>query len=296
MKEIVLITGANGNLAKTVGKLLSETYEIRSLTTNKKNADGKSIFYWNINKKHLDIDALKECKHIIHLCGYSILKRWTVKNKQLMHESRIGGANLLFNKCQELKIFPKTFISASASGIYGIESNGIKKEGDKVGSDWVARMVYQWEIAAQKFKQLESRVIKMRISLLLSKESGFLKYTLLSMRYGIGIILGYKEHPINWIHINDAARFVKESIENNAYQGSYNLANEETISKYKFMKVIKMKASPYSLIITIPTYLTHILFGKRSLILNNKIILSVKKLKKIGFFCKYNKLEDVLEN
>ena len=296
MKEIVLITGANGSLAKTVDKLLSDKYEIRKLTTNKKHADGKSIFYWDINNKYLDINALRECKHIIHLCGYPILKRWTRKNKKLIYESRVCGANLLLKKCQELNTRPATFISASASGIYGIESNGKKTEKDNIGADWVAKMVYEWEISAQRFKALGSRVVNMRISLLINKESGFLQYTLLAMRLGIGVIIGSKKDPISWIHINDAARFIKESIENNNYQGAYNLANEERISKYQFMKEIRRKTFPYSLIIKIPAYLTRILFGKRSLILNSKIFLSVKKLKKTGFIFKYNSLEDVLKD
>ena len=294
MKDIVLITGANGNLAKAVEKLLSNKYEIRKLTTNKQHANGKSIFYWDINSKYLDKNALIGSKHIIHLCGYSILKRWTKKNKKLMYESRVFGANLLFNKSKELNILPETFISASASGIYQTESNIEALEEDEIGNNWVARMVYEWENAAKRFRELESRVVNMRISLLISKESGFLKYTLLSMKYGIGVIIGSKKDIISWIHINDAARFVKESLENNIYQGAYNLANEERITKFDFMKMIKKTISPYSLIIKMPAFFTRILFGKRRLILDNKIFLSVKKLKRTGFTFEYNSLENVL--
>ena len=295
MKDIVLITGANGNLAKAVEKLLSDKYEIRKLTTNKQHANGKSIFYWDINSKYLDKNALIGSKHIIHLCGYPILKRWTKKNKKLMYESRVSAANLLFNKSKELNIRPETFISASASGIYQTESNREALEEDEIGNNWVARMVYEWENAAKRFRELESRVVSMRISLLISKKSGFLKYTLLSMKYGIGVIIGSKKDIISWIHINDAARFVKESIENNIYKGAYNLASEERITKYDFMKMIKRIISPYSLIIKSPGYFTRILFGKRRLILDNKIFLSVKKLKKTGFNCEYNTLQDVLK-
>ena len=213
-----------------------------------------------------------------------------------MAESRVNGATLLFNKCQELNIHPTTFISASASGIYGLETSGGKTEEDKIGSDWVAKMVNDWEMAADKFKQLGSRVIKMRISLLLSKTSGFLKYTLFSMRYGVGIILGTKELPINWIHINDAASFVDQAIKYDKYQGSYNLANEKTISNSMIIKTIRKKIFPYSIIITAPIYLIKLLLGKRTLILNSNIILSVEKLKKTGFLWQYNTLEDVLEN
>ena len=210
-----------------------------------------------------------------------------------MYSSRVGGASLLFNKCQELKIFPVTFISASASGIYGLESDGKKNEKDKVGSDWLAKMASDWEASAQKFKEINSRVVNMRISLLLSEKYGFLKYTLLSMKFGLGVIFGEKNDPINWIHVNDAANFIQESIKNDTHKGSYNLASDKEISKYEFMKFVKKKRYPYALIIRIPTYVVKLFFGKRSLILDNKVCLCVEKLKKIKFRFEFNQLEDL---
>ena len=58
MKEKVLITGANGSLAKSVkDNLLSKGYEVVTLTSTKTSADNKSIFYiaseecWKHTKK-----------------------------------------------------------------------------------------------------------------------------------------------------------------------------------------------------------------------------------------------------
>ena len=295
MKEIVLITGSNGSLAKAAKKMLSKFYQIRSLTTQKKDVDRKSIFYWDVNKNHIDIDALKECNHIVHLSGYSILKPWTKKNKKLMYRSRVGGAILLFNKCEELNIRPSTFISASASGIYGLKAHGYKNEEDEVGTDWVAKMVYDWEESALKFQQLGTRVIQMRISLLLSTVSGLLKYHLLSMKYGVGVIFGNKENPISWIHVNDVSRFILDSIKNKDYQGAYNLTNGNIISQNELIKTIKREKYPYALIVHIPISVIKIFIGEKSLILNSKITLSVRKLRQIGFFCKHNTIQDILK-
>ena len=296
MKEIVLITGSNGGLATDVKKLLSKSYQIRSLTTKKQDVNGRTIFYWDINKKYIDIDALKGCNHIIHLSGYSILKPWTKKNRKLMYESRIGGAILLFNRCEELNIRPSTFISASASGIYGLREHGFKNEKDAVGIDWVANMVYDWEDSANKFQQLGSRVVQMRLSLILSKTYGLLRYNLLTMKYGIGVILGDNKNPINWIYISDVSNFILEAIKNDNYQGAYNLANGKIISQNSLVKTIKRKICPYALIIKIPIFIIKLFIGEKSLILNNKISLSVEKLNKTGFICKYNTIEDILDN
>ena len=193
MKERIIITGYSGSLAKIVRNLLKDDYEIVGLTGNKKKVNNKDIYYWNTSTDEIDERALQNCAHIIHLSGHPILKRWTKKNKKLMYESRISASNILFNKCKELNISPKTFISASAIGIYGFKARGVKSENDKIGSDWIAKMVSDWEKSAQQFKQIGSRVIQMRISLLMNKETAFLKYTLLSMKLGLGIIIGSKE-------------------------------------------------------------------------------------------------------
>ena len=165
MKDRIIITGYSGSLARRTKELLKDDYEIIGLTSNKKNVNNKDIYYWDTAINELDEKALENCKHIIHLSGYPILKLWTKKNKKLMQQSRISAANLLFNKCKKLNISPVTFISASAIGIYDLNAEGEKTENDKIGTDWIAKMAADWEESAQQFKQIGSRIIKMRISL-----------------------------------------------------------------------------------------------------------------------------------
>ena len=295
MKERIIITGYSGSLAKITRELLKDDYEIIGLTSNKEKVNNKDIYYWNTSTNKIDVKALENCKHIIHLAGYPILKRWTKKNKILMYESRIGAANLLFNKCKELNISPKTFISASAIGIYGLNARGIKSENDEIGNDWIARMASDWEESAEQFKQIGSRVIQMRISLLMNKETAFLKYNLLSMKLGIGVVIGSKEKKISWIHVDDAANFIKQAITNKNYKGAYNLATTEPISQGMFIKKIKEKLFPYALIIRMPFLLVSLFLGKRSQIINTDISIDVEKLKKEGFIWKFYNFNEVLE-
>ena len=244
MKERIIITGYSGSLAKTTRELLKDDYEIIGLTSNKEKVNNKNIYFWNTSSGEIDEKALENCKHIIHLAGYPILKRWTKKNKRIMHESRVCASNLLFNKCKELNISPTTFTSASAIGIYGLNARGIKSEKDKIGTDWIARMASDWEESAQQFKQIGSRVVQMRISLLMNKETAFLKYNLLSMKLGIGVVIGSKEKKISWIHVDDAANFIKEAITNETYKSAYNLATTKPISQEMFIKKIMSLARP----------------------------------------------------
>jgi len=295
MKERIIITGFSGSLARRTTELLKDEYEVIGLTSNKKRVNNKDIFYWNTSKDEIDEKALENCKHIIHLSGYSILKRWTKKNKKLMHESRVNASNLLFNKCKKLSISPSTFISASAIGIYGLNATGIKSEKDDVGDDWIARMALDWEKSAQQFKQIGSRAVQMRISLLMNKETAFLKYNLLSMKLGIGLVIGSKEKIISWIHVDDAANFIKEAINNTNYKDAYNLATTKPIPQGIFIKKIKEKLFPYALIFRIPFYPIKLLLGRRSQIINMDTSINVDKLKKEGFIWKFHNFNKVLE-
>tara|TARA_S200000501_G_C20773090_1_gene721462 strand:- start:35 stop:937 length:903 start_codon:yes stop_codon:yes gene_type:complete len=296
MKDVILITGDSGQLAGKINLLLSDSYEIRTLTTNKKKTNNKTIFYWDIKNKFVDLDALKNCKHIIHLAGYSIIKPWTKKNTELMYLSRVEGARLLFNKCNKLNIKPKTFITASAMGIYGLESAGEKNEKSKTGNDWVAQMAIDWEAAADQFKNLTSRIVKMRISLLISKNFSLVKYSILSTKFGITPIIGSKHNTINWIHIDDAAIFIKESITHKKYQGTFNISTQNPVSQHNFIKIIQKKVCPFALSIQIPEFLLKFILGKRYSIINVKLKLSANKLVNTGFKYKYNKMEEALEN
>ena len=295
MKERIIITGYSGSLARKTTELLKDNYEIIGLSSNKKSVNNKNIYYWNTSTDEIDERALENCKHIIHLSGYSILKRWTKRNIRLMHESRIGAANLLFNKCKELNISPTTFISASAIGIYGLNARGVKSENDKVGTDWIARMASDWEESAQQFKQIGSRIVKMRISLLMNQETAFLKYNLLSMKLGIGVVIGSKKKKISWIHVDDAANFIKEAITNENYKGAYNLATTKPISQEMFIKKIKERLFPYALIIRVPFFIIRLFLGKRSQIINTDVSINVDKLKKEGFIWKFYNFNEVLE-
>ena len=295
MKERIIITGYSGSLARKTTELLKDNYEIIGLTSNKKSVNNKNIYYWDTSTDEIDERALENCKHIIHLSGYPILKRWTKRNKRLMHESRIGAANLLFNKCKELNISPTTFISASAIGIYGLNARGVKSENDKIGTDWIARMASDWEESAQEFKKIGSRVVQMRISLLMNQETAFLKYNLLSMKLGIGVVIGSKKKKISWIYVDDAANFIKEAITNENYKGAYNLATTKPISQEMFIKKIKERLFPYALIIRIPSFILRLFLGKRSQIINTDLSINVDKLKKEGFIWKFYNFNEVLE-
>lgn len=296
MKETVLISGKNGLLANRFWELQKSKYNIKFLSTDKKKCDNISVFYWNIKNEFIDRNALKDCDHIVHLAGYPIINRWTKENKNKMYESRINSTKLIYKYCKKLMIEPKTFISASAIGIYGLESEGEKYEKDVTNTDWISKMAIDWEKSADIFKKINAKVVKMRISLIISKESLFLKSYLLSMRFGIATLLGSKSRHISWIHIDDAVNFIDEAINNKKYNGAYNLATSKSLTQGKLVQIIKEEKYPFCLTFQIPTQILSFILGKRSKIFMPNIVAKTDKLKKIDFKYKYDSFREVIRS
>ena len=296
MKETVLISGRNGLLANRFWELQKSKYNIKFLSTDKKKCDNISVFYWNIKNEFIDENALKDCDHIVHLAGYPIINSWTQENKKKMYESRINSTKLIYKYCKKLVIEPKTFISASAIGIYGLESEGIKDEKDITDTDWISRMAIDWEKSADIFKKINAKVVKMRISLIISKKSLFLKSYLLSMRFGIATLLGSKSRHISWIHIDDAVNFIDLAINNKKYNGTYNLATSKSLTQGELVKIIKEEKYPFCITFQIPARILAFILGKRSKIFMPNLVAKADKLKKLDFKYKYNSFREVIRS
>ena len=296
MKDIVLITGAGGTLAQSVAKKLEiDGFEVLFYSSNINIVNYKNIFYWDVENKIFDKKPLDKCSHIIHLSGYSIINKWTEKNKKKMYSSRISAAKLLFDYCKEKEINIKTFISASAIGYYGFDSVGLKNENDLPSKDWLSKLAVDWESAATAFEGIDSRVIKLRISLILTKTTGFLKPILLSMKLGFAPILGSRKHSFEWIHLDDLANFILFSLKNENVAGAYNIATDKKTNQEEFLNIIKNKYFKYSLLLKIPTFVLKLLLGQRIKIISSDIAVSVEKLKSTGFHFKYPNVDVAID-
>ena len=292
MKEIVIITGASGTLAKVVAKKLQmDGFEVLFYSSNINIVNDKNIFYWDVENKIFDKTPLDKCSHIIHLSGYSIINKWSEKNKKKMYSSRVDAAKLLFDYCKEKEINIKTFISASAIGYYGFDSIGLKNENDLPSIDWLSKLAVDWEKSAIAFESVKSRVIQLRISLILTKSTGFLKPILLSMKLGIAPILGSRKQSFEWIHLEDLANFILFSLKNKNVTGAYNLATDKKTNQEEFLRIIKRKYFKYSFLLKIPNFVLKLLLGQRIKIVSSDIAVSVDKLKSTGFNFKYPTLD-----
>jgi uncharacterized protein (TIGR01777 family) len=287
----ILITGGTGLVGKRLTQLLiDKNHEVLILSRNPKN---ENEFKWDIVKNYIDEKAFKNIDFIIHLAGAGIAdERWTKKRKQVIIDSRVKTANLLFEKVNALKLELKGFISASGIGYYGaITSKTIFKETDKSGSDFLAEVCQKWEAAAHQFSKINIPITILRTGIVLAAKGGALE----KMKTPVISPLGSGKQYIPWIHIDDLCQMYIQSIEANLI-GIYNAVSLEHQTSITFSKTLAKSIKRPYLGIGVPAFMLKILFGELAVILLEGSRISTKKIEKNGYSFRFKTLKKALNN
>lgn len=297
MKEVVLITGANGMVAKRLSEILGDNFSIRYLTRKKKN---ENEFEWDIINNKIDKNSLIGVNHIIHLAGAGIAdKKWTSKRKEIILSSRIDSSKLILNTLKEYNIKITSFISASAIGYYGTETTEhIYDENNKNGNDFLSAVCLKWEQIANQYTNfnITERTIIIRIGIILSKKGGVLNKIIKPIKYYLGAALGNGNQYMPWIHIDDLCNIFKYSINNESISGVYNAVSPEHITNEEFTRSVANSIKKPILSPNIPSFLIKFIFGESSILLLKGSRVSSKKIIESGFVFKYSNLNNALKN
>jgi len=291
--ETVLITGANGLIAKHLSKLLKESgYEVLSLSRKPKGDDS---FQWNPALGFMDSDALKHTDHIIHLAGAGIGdKRWSTTRKNEIRTSRVNSCELIFQTCINSGIKLKSFISASAIGYYGY--GRVFTEGDQAGQGFLTEVCREWEQAADRFQTAGIRTVKIRTGIVLAADGGILPQMALPVRLGLGTAMGSGKQGIPWIHIDDLCQIYLKAIQKEQMIGAYNAVAPESINNRAFTKELAgFFHKPYWPV-AIPAFLIRALLGERSELLLKGSEVLPSRLLETDFTFRYTKLKEALNS
>lgn len=297
MKEVVLITGASGMIAKELAKKIGNEYELRFLT-RKKVHDHE--YEWDIKKGIIDEAAFDNVSHIIHLAGANISeKRWTPERKRELISSRVDSAELLRTTLRKNKIKLKSFISASGINFYGTETTEkIYTETDPPGNDFLSEVVVLWERAADDFKEqgLAERVVKIRTAVVLSEKDGALKKMIPPIQYYIGSPLGTGKQYMPWVHLDDICSIYEFSLKNPTMEGAYNaVSSQHATNKELTKKIAKVLGKPLFMP-NVPGFVLKLIFGELATAILEGSRASSKKLQDAGFYFKFPDLENALKD
>ena len=297
MKEVVLITGASGMVARELSKNIETEYTVRFLTRKKRKSNE---YEWDINNGTIDESAFENIDHIIHLAGTNISeKRWTEERKKEIISSRVDSAKLILDTLKKKNIKLKSFISASAIGIYGAQtSQKIYSEEDEKANDFLGKVVILWEQAADEFmrENAAERVVKIRTSIVLSEKEGALKKMAVPINFWIGSPLGSGQQYMPWIHLKDMSGIYEFALKNPHIKGAYNSASPQQTTNENFTRKIAEVLHKPLFMPNVPAFILKLIFGELSVALLEGSRVNSQKIQDEGFQFRFPDLKNALED
>lgn len=303
--SLILMTGGSGLIGTNLTRHLAQRgHEVVILTRNRKlkSTDaGITYSYWAPQKGIIDVSVLQNCDHIIHLAGAGVMdKKWTDEYKQVIVDSRTKTARLLVDKLRETSNKVKTFVSASAIGYYGRDSQNQSKESftenDLPAKDFLAQTCFKWEAASQGVEDLGIRRVILRQGVVLSDRGGAYKEFKMPLKFGVATIFGAGKQMISWVHIDDLSKMYSSVIENEHFKGVYNAVAPAPVPQKKFMVSLGEKVrGKFFITIHVPVVILRLMLGERSIEILKSATVSARKIREAGFKFLYPELRVALD-
>lgn len=294
----VLISGGTGLVGRALSKkLMAQGHEVRVLSRTPKQSGNVKSFFWNVEQQQIDIAAFEGLDHIVHLAGEGIAeKRWTDQRKRDIVTSRVDSMKLITDTVKLKNIQLKSFVGASAIGIYGMmTSNNIFSETDSGTKDFLSETCVQWENAYNAISLHSDKTTIIRIGVVLSAEGGALKKLLPQFKLGLGSALGSGKQYMPWIHLDDLVSIFMEALFNHSYKGVYNAATSEHITNKEFsVQLAKSLHKPFFMP-NAPAFVLKLILGEMANMVITGTRISNQKLVNEGFVFRFSNLSEALE-
>lgn len=253
---------------------------------------------WDIEKGFIEEAAIQNNDYIIHLAGAGVAEQtWTEKRKQEILNSRTQSTELLAKYLKNTFHSIQHFISASAIGIYGLDTGDtLLTEDSPIGNDFLAEVTKAWENSIDLIADLGIRTVKLRIGIVLSSEGGALAKIAQPIHWGLGAALGSGKQYMSWIHIDDLCRMIMYLLENEQFNGIYNAVAKHPATNAEFTtKVAKVLKKPL-LLPNVPNFALKLMLGEMANIVIGGNKVSAKKIEATGFQFQFDDLTTALQD
>ena len=283
----ILITGATGLVGSEITRLCHENGKnVNFLTTSKgkiEKSESYRGYYWNPSTGEIDVKCLEGVGAIINLAGANVFQPWTASNKKKILKSRIDSLNLLHRTLKSNPHQVGQLVSASAIGIYpSSRSKMYEEDSTQLADDFLGQVSQKWEAAADKFQDLDLRVAKVRIGIVLSEDGGALPQIMKPVKYNLGAPLGSGKQWQSWIHIHDLARMFLYII-SNGLTGVYNGVAPNPATNEELTKEVAQVLDKKLWLPKVPKMALKLAMGEMSSVVLGSQLVSSSKIQLEGF-------------
>ncbi|MBN8701660.1 MAG: TIGR01777 family oxidoreductase [Bacteroidetes bacterium] len=237
----IVIAGGSGTLGRLIAAHFSEKgFAVIVLTRTSAKEDGVvKYIHWDA-KTHVDdwVQHLDGAEAVINLTGSSINVRFTDKNKKTILASRINATNALGYAIQRLKNPPKTWMNASAVGIYKKHEHPQTEESTPA-TDFMGTVCAEWEKSFFLHTTTSTRKIALRIGIMLTPTGGILEPLLKITKLGLGGKAGTGKQYISWLHYKDLIGIIDFMLQKETIEGVVNCTSPNPVTNKAFMESLR---------------------------------------------------------
>lgn len=197
----IAITGSNGTIGRQLAAFLSAGGH-RIIRLVRRTPTGPDERRW----APLDPDPnlLVGADAVLHLAGTSIAGRFSDRHKREVRSSRVEPTRRLAAVAARTPDGPRTFVSASAIGIYGADrGDEVLTEDSDRGDGFLADVVAEWEDATRPAAEAGLRTVQVRTGIVQTPKGGVLQIFHPLFAAGLGGRLGDGKQWLSWIGIDD---------------------------------------------------------------------------------------------
>ena len=303
----LLLTGCTGFIGRElIPLLINEGHSLTLISRQTKGRlntifNGSSIKVIQMNpaessawdKEEIQ-NSLKSCEGVINLAGEPIAeKRWTTDHCKEITNSRIETTKNLIKNLRNLRKPPKVLINASAIGFYGSHSQTEFTEENIQGDDFLANLCKEWEFTA-KNKPRATRLLIVRIGIVLAKDGGALGKMLPIFRAGLGGPIGDGKQWMSWIHRTDLCKLINESVKNSAWSGVVNGVAPNPVRMNEFSNSLGQVLSRPSLL-AVPGPILKLILGDGARVVLEGQNVQPQRLNKLKFKFSFPTINDAFQ-
>ncbi|WP_165043261.1 TIGR01777 family oxidoreductase [Dysgonomonas sp. ZJ709] len=293
----IFITGGTGLVgSRLIETLALQGHDITVLSRDVEKAKlklGNKIEYCaSLNT----LQSLDEYDAIINLAGESIAgKRWTDQQKECLSKSRWKITEKLTQLIKVSENPPEVYISGSAIGYYGAQSDNIITEDSVPYDEFTYHLCRQWEDYALAAQSEQTRVCILRTSVVLSLNGGMLPKLLLPFRWGLGSVMGTGKQYFSWVHLEDMVNIIVFLLNHNDTKGVFNIASPNPVTNRQFSKVLAKQLNR-PCFFRIPSFAISLLMGEASALILGSQRVVPQHLIKLGYKFRFETIDDALND
>ncbi|MGE3683875.1 MAG: TIGR01777 family oxidoreductase [Bdellovibrionales bacterium] len=301
----ILISGGTGLVGRRLCRALAQSgHQLAVLSRDPERARCQltvpaDYFSWQPSVTAPPERALEGLNAIIHLAGEPVAdRRWTTQQKSRIHESRVVATrNLVQSLLCRSNPQPLTLISASAIGYYGETHDQLVTETTPAGCDFLAKVCRDWETEAWALQANEtaSRVVQLRLGLVLSSEGGLLGRVGKLFRWGLGGRLGNGLQWLSWIHIDDLIAMIKFILHRSGLSGPINATAPDPVTNRAFTEALANAVGRPALF-SVPEFAIRFAVGERANLFLGGTRAIPERIQNEGFNFEYGSISQALEN